>query len=203
MGGGDLYVPEVAPEVPNLYSNMLPLLQQQEYIHNVHKHPDCASYGTNPLALHIDLDRHREHRERGRVNMVHRYFDVFRISEPTPDQWLTVQGPRLIASPYTLVNVTPRFRDHSKVNWNKVVSEIEGPIIFVGTTQEALQFPNLMRVSAANALELALLVKYADAVYCNQSFVFALAVAQGKKVYLEQKRGKTNCLGFNNLNVLQ
>lgn len=202
LGGGMLFIPEEAPEVPNLYSNMHELLTQQPYIKQLCQHPPCAKYETNPLGLLIDLDHHRQHKERGRVNMVQRYYDIFRFNAQIPDTWLTVEGPRAIKGNYTVVNITPRFRDHSKVNWERVIYKIEGPVVFIGTEEEASQLPCVRYVPTGDALELALLIKYADAVYCNQSFVYALAVAMGKKTFLEVKPGKTNCLGFKNVNVL-
>lgn len=202
LGGGILYLPEKAPEVSNLNSNLRRLLECQPYIEMVFHHPNVDKYETNPNNLIIDLDQHRRHRERGRVNMVKRYYDVFRIDSTVPNSWLSVEGDAPLQGPYSVVNITPRFRDHSKVNWERVLYTIPGPVVFVGNEEEAARYPGIPYNATKDAYELALAIKYADAVYCNQSFVYALAVAMGKKTFLEVKPGKTNCLGFKNVTVL-
>jgi hypothetical protein len=194
FGGGVLYLPEQAPEVPNLYSNMKRLIDQQGI--------KCQEYAGQ--LVNIDLDLHRSHRSRGRTNMIQRYYDVFKIYKPIPDTWLHVDGPQPVQGPYSVVNVTPRFRDHSKLDWHRIIMSIPGPVVFVGTQQEHAAFPYIPYLPTTDALDVALAIKYADAVYCNQSMVLSVAQGMGKKYHCEFKPYKTNCYFYTpNENVLK
>lgn len=196
MGGGILYLPERAPEVPNLYSQMYHLLKAQPYIHDVLEYPDCDQYETMPLKVDIDLDRHRTHRQRGKVNMVQRYFDVFGIKQPVPWKWLEV-NPIVLPEPHTVFALTNRFRERSRVNWNRVFNQVEGVKYFVGTSEEHVAFQAkcgpVQRWHTGDVLEMAEFIAVASALYCNQSLPLALAIALGKPYFCDFKYGRTNC----------
>lgn len=195
MGGGILYLPERAPEVPDLYSQMYDLLKAQPYIHDVLRYPDCDQYETIPLKVDIDLDKHRTHRQRGKVNMVQRYFDVFGIKAPVPGKWLHI--PSDYSSGNMLFSLTNRFRERSRVNWKKVYAEAQGIKFFVGTDDEHAYFERniapIQRLACHDVAGLAINIYHACALYCNQSLPLALAIALGKPYFCDFKYGRTNC----------
>jgi hypothetical protein len=105
---------------------------------------------------------------------------------------------------YSILNYTSRHIHNeqlnikSRVDWKKVLASIEEPVFFIGGIDEYNFFINnfgkLPFISTGNLLELALLIRDAKAVYCNQSCVLALSQALGKEYYLDVKPYKTNCL---------
>lgn len=195
MGGGILYLPENGPEVTGMYSFMKSLLEMQSYIHEVRQAPDSVFYDDSREWVDVDLNLHRTHPQRGKVNMVQRYFDVFGISQPVPLQWIDVKSTW--NTPYTLINLTDRFRNRSRVSWKHVFNRISGEARFIGTQDEADKFIRkygpIGVFMADNALDVADIVNSASAIYCNQSFVLTLAQAMNKTRYVEFKPGKTNC----------
>lgn len=196
MGGGILYLPEKGPEVSNLYSQMYMLLKYQPYIHDVLLYPDCDQYGTMPLKVDIDLDKHRTHRQRGKVNMVQRYFDVFGIDMRVPGKWLCF--PQLIKPvDATLFSLTSRFRERSRVNWKSVFRQVNGDKFFVGTREEYAAFERnvapIQYLECIDVAGLAININQTSALYCNQSLPLALAIALGKPYFCDFKYGRTNC----------
>lgn len=194
MGGGILYLPENGPEVTGMYSFMKSLLEMQSYIHEVRQAPDSVFYDDSREWVDVDLNLHRTHPQRGKVNMVQRYFDVFGISQPVPEQWMR-STPAPLES--TMVSVTPRFRNASRVSWKHVLKRIDGMAYFMGTDEDYFEFTRrygiLPRIYAPDALTVASFVSGASAIYCNQSFVLTLSQAMNKTRYVEFKPGKTNC----------
>lgn len=195
MGGGILYLPERAPEVPDLYSQMYHLLKAQPYIHDVLQYHDCDQYETMPLHVDIDLDKHRTHLRRGKVNMVQRYFDVFGIKSPVPGKWLEIPGN--FRAGHVLFSLTPRFRERSRVDWKKIYKDVQGIKFFVGTDDEHGYFERnvapIQRIECPDVAGLAININMAAAVYCNQSLPLALAIALGKPYFCDFKYGRTNC----------
>jgi hypothetical protein len=202
MGGGILYLPSKAPESTGLYENMRSLLLQQPFIQDVKEYPSGYSYEHLAPDPHIDidLDQHRTHPLRGRVNMVKRYFEVFGIDADWKQPWLTVEGEPPISGEYSLINLTPRFRDHSTIDWRRVYNAIPGRKIFVGTPQEYAHFvekvSEIEYFETKDLLTLALTIRYSLALYCNQSCALSLAQGLQKNYHLEKKPGKTNCLFY-------
>lgn len=193
MGGGILYLPENGPEVTGMYSFMKSLLEMQSYIHEVRQAPDSVFYDDSREWVDVDLNLHRTHPQRGKVNMVQRYFDVFGVDEGHQDPWLEPLWSS--EDVYTIVSVTPRFRNRSRVSWKHVLKRIDP--LFIGTDEDYKEFcrryGEIPRAECRTALDVAALVYGASAIYCNQSFVLTLAQAMNKTRYVEFKPGKTNC----------
>lgn len=200
MGGGILYLPRKAPEVEDLYGDMWTLLKAQPYIEDVLEYPDCDQYGTMPLQVDVDLDRHRTHRQRGKVNMVQRYFDVFGIKHQVPRKWLYMPDDYRTGS--ILFSLTPRFRERSRVDWKKVYRGVQGLKFFVGTEDEHAYFERsiapIQRLVCHDVAGLAININMSAALYCNQSLPLALAIALGKPYYCDFKYGRTNCRFYTN-----
>lgn len=195
MGGGVLYLPKKAPEVEDLYGDMFVLLRSQTYIKDVIQAPDTYSYDTCLPGIDINLNLHRTHRKRGKVNMVQRYFDVFRIKQPVPRKWLHI--PSDYCSGNLLFSLTNRFRERSRVNWKKVYTEAQGVKFFVGTDDEHAYFERtiapIQRLVCHDVAGMAINIYHASALYCNQSLPLALAIALGKPYFCDFKYGRTNC----------
>lgn len=203
LGGGILYIPEYTAESPCLYSCMKTLLDQQPCIHEVRLYPSGLGYNQKAIGIHIDydLDLHRTHPLRGYTHVVKRFLEVFDLNVPNwKDPWLVVEGPRIENIPYYLFNVTRRFRDNSRVNWRNTLAKARKykiPCYFLGTDEEHEAFVSeagdIDRVFVDNALDVALLVRDARLIYCNQSFVLTLAQGLGKNYACEFKPNKMNC----------
>lgn len=202
MSGGVLYLPVDGPESRGLFENMNALLIQQTYIQEVREYPSGLPYGELASDIHIDvdLDKHRTHPLRGRVNMVKRYYEVFGIDADWKQPWLQVEGEAPITGEYSLVNLTPRFREESKVDWKRIHNAIPGRKIFIGTPQEYSHYVSkigdIEYFETKNLLTLALTIRYSLALYCNQSAALSVAQGLGKTYYLEKKPFKTNCLFY-------
>lgn len=196
MGGGVLYMPNKALGgwgVETMYNDMHSFMETQSCITEVKLYPDVLAWNDTPIPVDVNLNRHITHPLRGATNMVQRYFDVFGINQPVPLKWIEAETSE---AGYTLVNITNRFR--GKVNWHRVINSIKGELMFVGTDAEwgeykALGTRQTIRAHCPDVLTLCSLVAHADAVYCNQSLVLALAIAMDKKRYVEFKPLKTNC----------
>lgn len=206
MGGGILYLPEQAPELPNLYSQMKDFCLSQSYIHEVIQCDDCKSYTDTPVIVDVNLNRHREHYLKGMTNMVKRYFDIFGVhGVDYKEPWIEIGGfEKEERGDYSVFNYTGRFIHNektgqkSKVYWKKVYDSVEGSKYFSGTEEECAQFTNLVegrvhRMLSLNVFRLAEFIKGASAIYCNQSLVLSLSCAMGKERWVEFKPGKMNC----------
>lgn len=200
MGGGILYLPETTDQCPALYSNMRTLLLQQPCIQDVREY-------SPGVQIDVDLDKHMSHQLRGRVNMVKRYFEVFGIDTDWKQPWLTVEGDPPIPGEYSVINLTPRFRDNSTIDWRRIHKHIAGRKIFVGTQEEYSQYVDkigeIEYFETKDLLTLALVIRFSLSLYCNQSAALSLAQGLGHVYYLEKKPGKTNCLFYTpNENIL-
>jgi hypothetical protein len=161
--------------------------------------------------IHIDydLDRARLQPLKGVVHIVKRYMDAFGINYPNwKEPWLhlpEVESP--IEGEYVLVNYTGRhiineqMKIKSKVDWGRVIESIKKPVYFVGLESEYHTFVEhfpLPFLKTDNILQLALLIKGAHSIYCNQSSTLAISQSLGKEYYLDVKPFKTNCLLYTN-----
>lgn len=196
MGGGVLYLPNKALGgwgVETMYNDMHSFFESQSCITEVRLYPDVLAWNDTPVPVDVNLNKHITHPTRGATNMVQRYFDVFGINQPVPLKWIEAETSE---AGYTLINITPRFR--GTVNWQRVVSQIKGELMFLGTDEEWSEYTRIIkrqtiRAHCPDVLTLCALVANADAVYCNQSLVLALATGLDKKRYVEFKPLKNNC----------
>lgn len=227
LGGGVLYLPERTPDAcNNLYSSLKDLLLQQSYIKEVREYPSDLPYMGLAPDIHIDydLDRARLQPLKGVIHIVKRYMDAFVVNypnwkepwlqlEPQPFRWSFWQA--ITKEGYVLINYTGRHITNdqmkltSKVDWGKVIKSINLPCYFIGLKAEWEYFCQMTDIElpflrTGNILEVALLIKGAHSVYCNQSSTLALAQSLGKTYFLEPKPMKRNCfLETPNENILQ
>jgi ADP-heptose:LPS heptosyltransferase len=215
LGGGILYLPENTPDAcAGMYSSLKDLLLLQPYIHEVREYPSGLNYRelAPDIAIDFDLDDARLQPMKGVIHIVKRYMDQFGVNYPNlKDPWL--QLPDMahghdLPEEYVLVNYTGRHivNDHmnikSRVDWKEVVKSIKKPVYFVGHESEyhtfANHFAGLPYLKTDNLLQLALVIKGAHSIYCNQSAVLALSQSMAKQYYLDVKPFKTNCLLYTN-----
>lgn len=218
LGGGILYIPEDTPDgCKGMYSAMKDLLMQQPYITEVREYPSGLGYKEVAPGIKIDydLDLARDQPAKGRIHIVKRYMDAFGINyrnwkEPwlkvddEPQVSLEVELKKLRTSDrnFSLFSYTGRYMTNDRMpskpfNWKPVIDSIQGKKFFVGTFEEHAGYFNLFGmpwIMTRNILELARVVKQANAIYCNQSLTLALAQALGKTYYVFPRPFKTNCL---------
>lgn len=224
LGGGILYLPENTPDnCTGLYSGLKDLLLQQPYIKEVREYPSGLPYMQLAPDIHIDndLDRARLQPLKGVIHIVKRYMDAFGVNYPNwKEPWLKVEQKPFehrfwnIEDDYAIINYTNRhvvneqLKITSKVDWAKVLKSINIPVYFIGLKQEYDLFQEyygeIPFLKTNDMLDVALLIKGAHSVYCNQSSCLALAQSLGKTYYLEPKPMKQNCLlRTPNENILQ
>jgi hypothetical protein len=212
LGVTRVYVKEswYKPPFHNLYSVMKDLLGMQGF------DVLCTAGGFDSmvyepgLQFDYDIDSFRLMRGRGRIHIIVNMLARFGL--PTTGwnkPWLTITGvaPGAPSGEYSLIHLTPRWRDGSQVNWERVFKNIAGPVYFIGFEEEHAEFcrlyGNLPHLPTQNILEMAQLIRDCNALYCNQSVALTLAQGLGKTYYLEPKRNKTNTLLFtSNENIL-
>jgi hypothetical protein len=218
LGGGILYLPErTTDSCDNLYSGLKDLLLLQPYIHEVREYPSGLPYMKLARDIHIDydLDLARLQPMKGVIHIVKRYMDAFGVNYPGWEKpWLKIEGRSRFTGEFVVINYTGRHIHNDKlnitssVNWQRVLQSIKQHAFFVGTEQEHEGFCGIAgkipHIATSNMLEVAIIIKAARTVYCNQSSVLALAQSLGKTYYLEPKPHKTNCLLYTqNENILQ
>lgn len=227
LDGGILYLPERTPDAcNNLYSSLKDLLLQQPYIKEVREYPSGLPYGVLAPEIHIDydLDQARNQPLKGVIHIVKRYMNAFGVNYPGwKEPWLKLENisfrwsfwQEIKSSQYVLINYTGRhimndqFKITSKVDWNKILKSLNFPYYFVGHKDEWEAFCKMTETEmpylrTGNILEVALLMREAQAIYCNQSACVAIAQGLGKTYFLEPKPMKRNCLlETPNENILQ
>jgi hypothetical protein len=219
LGGGILYLPERTPDAcSNLYSGLKDLLLQQPFIKEVREYPSGLPYMQLAPDIHIDydLDRARLQPMKGVVHIVKRYMDAFGINYPNwKELWLKVEGDSALKGEgYVAVSYTGRHIKNeqlqitSKVNWCQIIESLSVQPYFIGLYSEWVEFsktrPGTIHLFTKDILDVARIVRDAQAVYCNQSSTLALAQSLGKTYYLDVKPMKQNCLlHTSNENILQ
>jgi hypothetical protein len=214
LGGGILYLPESTPDAcTNLYSGLKDLLLQQPYVYEVREYPSGLAYKERApgIDIDVDLDLARNQPMKGVIHIVKRYMDEFGVNYPNWEEpWLTVEQKPFettwwsIPDEYCLINYTGRhiineqMKIKSRVNWSEVVKSIKKPVYFIGLESEyhtfANHFAGIPFLKTDNLLQVALLIKGAHSIYCNQSSCLAIAQGLGKQYYLDVKPHKTNCV---------
>lgn len=213
LGVTRVYVKEnfYRPPYISLYSVMKDLLEMQGF------EVLPTSGGYDPLlyepGLHIDydMDRFRLVKGAGQVHIMVRMFQAFGLGANNWNKpWLHVDRIRDCkpTGDYSLIHLTPRWRDNSRVNWDRVFMSIGGPVYFIGFQEEHADFCSkygpIGYIVTENILQMAEVIQDCRALYCNQSVALTLAQGFGIPYYLELKPGKSNTLMYTkNENILQ
>lgn len=221
LGGGTLYVKESYfwPPYGSLYTAIKDLMLQQDCIDDVKPYPGSFPPFHYDPKIHIDydLDLALNQPLRGRNHNIKSCLNAFGLSNNDWNKpFLKVEGPNRWTykghpfREYGLIQLTPRWRDHSQINWERVYMkmDVKGPVYFVGFQDEHLDFMDkygyIVRLQTANILELAILIRDCKVFYGNQSVGVTIAQGLGKEYWLEQKPTKTNVLMYTpNENILK
>lgn len=210
LGVANVYVKEsyYYPPYGNLYLAIKDLLVQCGFT----VLPTSGKYPPHEYepGVHIDLDMDEARKQpgRGRNHILISYLNTFNLAHTNwKSTWLDIKGNNDIKEPYSLIHLTPRWRDNSPVDWSHVLHNIKGKVYFIGFQYEWLDFctryGNVEWYPLNNVLEMAIVIRDCQALYCNQSVSLALAQGMGKTYYLEKKPKKTNCLMYTqNENIL-
>jgi hypothetical protein len=200
LGVTHLYVKETCfyRKKISLLDKIKPLLEQCGFI----VLPTSGEYPPHEyepnLKFDYDLDAARLEPRRDKNHIIVSYLNCFGLDRRNWNRpFLTVKGDNDIKKPYSLINLTPRWREKSKVDWVDVYRQIEGDVYFIGLREEWEEFEEkyglLPCIPTKDMLELAILIRDCDTLYCNQSVALALAQGMGKKYYCEFRPSKTNC----------
>lgn len=183
----------------NLYETSKRLLKSQGF----EVEPTSGNYEVGKfdpaLSYDVNIDDFRKQRNRGRNHIMLSMARQFG-TEVHPDPWMEIDEPKPgdLPDSYTLVHVTPRWREGSAVNWGRVLQGIDGPVYFLGFQEEFVQFSGrygtIKWLPTEDLYEMAVVIKHARALYCNQSVALTLAQGLGKDYYLERRPHKTNTL---------
>lgn len=197
LGITKLFVKEnyYPPGWGSMYTAVKPLLELQ----GIECYPtkgglDFSIYEPG-LQFDYDLDEWRMERNRGRdhimVSMLHHWgFHDRNWRAPWLRDIPVTQGD------YSLVFLTWRWRDNSKVEWKKVYDWIPRPVYFIGLPEDHELFEReagkIEWKPTKDLLEMAQLIAGCRAVYCNQGVALVLAQGLGKEYYCAFKPNRTN-----------
>lgn len=150
------------------------------------------------LKFDYDIDDFRKQPDRGRVFIPTNMRRQFELPIPVSyEPWLNMP---VSEGDYTVIHLTERWRNGSKVDWRKILFCLKekGKVVFTGFQHEWLAFctkyGDVKWHPTNDVHEMTELIAGAKAVYCNQSVSLALSQGLGKTYYLEKKPGKTNTL---------
>lgn len=170
-----------------------------------------AFYNWPGLKFDYDLDTARLQGQRGRIHIIKRYFDAFKIYKDHRQPFLTIDvGESLKPNEkFALIHVTPRWNS-LQYDWAKIYAqalERHGKVYFVGFESEwldfSLRYSPIENIHTENLLEIARLIRDCEALYCGQGVCLTIAQGLGKEYWLVKNGRKTNChLGTSNEHLI-
>jgi len=189
------------------------LLLQQPGIKEVHPFvpiDDNWNYYNWPgLKYDYDLDDARRQSQRGRIHIIKRYFDQFGIKADHTKPFLKIDNLYKRNDRYALIHLTGRWNG-MQYDWKRIYNEAKerhGNIYFIGFTSECEEFNRrygqVEQLYCENLLEMARLIRDAEALYCGQGVALTIAQGLGKEYWLVKNGIKTNChLGTSNEHLI-
>lgn len=203
MGGGTLHVKRALFHAGyDQFTASERLLRCQPYLHDVLPYPAQYDQFQHDPNIHLDhdLDVARLQPNRSRVHIIKRHLDAMGVQLVSwRDPWLTVPSPPVDWF-YSLIHVTPRYRERSRVDWAVIRQLIPEPVFFIGFKHEHEAFEQfagpIPYLPTRDLLDMARAIAGADALYCNQSVGLTLAQGLGKPYFLERHVNRINCLLF-------
>lgn len=149
------------------------------------------------LEFDYDLDMWRHERGRGRNHIMFSMLTHFRrFYRDWRRPWL--QNIPVSQGNYSLIFLSWRWREGSKVDWEKVYASIPRPVYFIGLPEDHELFEReagpIEWKRTMDLLEMAQLIAGCRALYTNQSVALVLAQSLGKEYFCAFKPGKTNTM---------
>ena len=194
------------------YDAIKDLLLLQPYIKQVERFIPPPGFDYSPMSwpgmihkINYDLDRSRLQMGRKYIFHVQRYFDTFGITEDWRNYipWLTIDEENKRTDNYAIFHITDRWHgffpdwlrefENAKDKYDKV--------FFTGYYHDYIKFIDYYKISVkwlphlptGTLLDLARVVRDAQAVYCNQNCALVIAQGLGKKYYLARNADRTHC----------
>lgn len=167
------------------------------------------------LEFDYDMDAARQQPARGSNHIIRSFmaqFNAFRADWREP--WLKIDHRSSLCAfkDYSVIAVTGRWRDNSKVDWGKIFPTISHLTVFLGFPNDYDAFWEPIKkkcpympvfIPTPTLLDAARIIRDAKAVYCNQNSLLTIAQGLGKEYWLEQKPRRTNVLlGTKNEHIL-
>lgn len=151
------------------------------------------------LKFDYDLDTFRKMPGRAKVHIQTNLRRVFNLPEKQFEPWITgFTHYKKIGSLYSVIHLTNRWREGSKVDWKKVLHSIPNKVYFLGFQHEWVEFchqyGNIEWLPTDDIFDMAHIIASAKDVYCNQSVALTLSQGLGKEYFLDRKPRKTNTL---------
>lgn len=199
LGVTRLYIKEnyYPPGFGSMYTALKPLLESQ----GIECLPtrgglDFEVYEPG-LQFDYDLDMWRHQRGRGRTHIMFSMLVQFkRFYQGWKLPWL--KNIPVTTGDYSLIFLTWRWRENSKVDWRKVYAKIVRPVYFIGLPEDHELFEreagSIEWKRTQDLLEMARLIAGCKALYCNQSVALVIAQGLGKEYYCAFKPMKTNAM---------
>ena len=195
------------PESSNYtqYDALKDLLLLQPYITRVEPFKCEGDYapGVWPgITMDYDLDRSRLQRGRRYIFHVKRYFDAFGITEDWRNYlpWLTIDEENKRKDNYAIFHITDRWHGFLP-DWLKIyrmeLSKYDR-IYFTGYLHDFVKFEArystmMDYLPTKTLLDLARVIRDAQAVYTNQNCALVIAQGLGKKYFLARNADRTHC----------
>lgn len=211
LGGGILYLKRFNKhnKAVDQYEALKALLEAQEYVFEVREYPQTDFFRySDDSRPDVDLDSFRglSWADISKRNMLKTLFEVHGIIKPVPETWIDVDG-MFTDREYAIINKTPRHMDYS-VDWHSIDKHVRHKkyadgCLFVGLDAEYEDYINnfsfMAQAICTDLLDVAMYVKSATHIYCNQSAVLTLAQAMNKPYSLVCRPKTKNCI-FNRKN---
>lgn len=196
---GRIYVKEdFYPDGSSKYSVMKRLLMSQGF--DSHPIPGGTDIGVFPpdLQYDVNLDGWRSMPGRNRIHIIRNMMLYYRCFDRN---W---NAPFLRDIPvsnegHDLIFLSPRWRENSRINWNRVV-HIYGlrDARFIGLEEDwkdfVMNYGAIKFQPTTDMYEMAQLIASCNRLFTNQSVALTLAQGLGKEYWLEVKPGKANTL---------
>lgn len=149
------------------------------------------------LEFDFDLDKWREERGRGRNHILFSMLTHWRVFyRDWRRPW--IKGVPVRQGDYSLIFLTWRWRENSRVDWKKVYKSIPEEVYFIGLREDHDLFERevgqIYWHPTADLLEMAKLIAACQALYCNQGVPLVIAQGLGKEYYCAFKPGKQNTM---------
>lgn len=151
------------------------------------------------LKFDIDLDLSRNQPKRGVNHIMRSFANQFSTKFPDVRQpWLHIDDEPSIEGSFSLICLTPRWRENSRVSWLKVLKSIKDKVYFIGFDLDyetfCSSYGTIDWLHTTDLLDIARLVRDCNALYTNQNA--SLTIAQGlcKRIFLEPKPNRANTI---------
>jgi hypothetical protein len=202
LGVDTLYVKESYYFEP--YGNLYSAIKRLLLVNGINALPTDGGYPPmeyDPnLVFDYDLDIARNQKGRRVNHIMVSYHKAFNLpADGWCQPWLEVPGESNFKPPYSVNQLTNRWRKGSKVKWREVVKQIENPV-FLGFDNEYEDFclesrtKHIPFIETEDVYQMALIIRDSEAVYCNQSVGLTISQGLGNTYFLDKNPHANNAI---------